>query len=476
MKQLSPQDAQFLYMESEHHLTHGTIVMIFDPSTVPDSKPVRFKDIIAHIAKHVDSEPMLRHKMVRVPLELDYPYWVDDEYFDIEYHMSHSRLPEPGDWRQLCIHLSRYHTRPLDMHRPLWEMYVVEGLDNVEGMAKGSYALAIKIHHSVADGASMLRFFGAIMDSDNLGTPAVPLQDHEVELLTRPSLLTMAKRAVRNNLRSPIQMAEALRRNAPAMLSMALGAVGQDNSAALVIPKTRFNGTVSPHRMLDAEEMELAELKAIRKLVPQSTINDVVLTLCGGALRKYLSHHNELPEDSLVTTCPVNIRPGGATDSDAPGNNISAMRVPVFTNVSDSVERLAQVYEATKVTKEAQSGQSMGVLTDLTKHVPAVTQVMASRLMLMSGVASRISNLFVSNVPGPQQQLYMNGAKQRAMFGIAPLGDGLGLFVGVTSYNGILSFNVSSTREMMPDIEFFMDCLRETKDELMAATINQKGK
>jgi diacylglycerol O-acyltransferase len=140
MQQLSPQDAQFLYAETAHNLTHVTGVSIYDPSTVPGRRTVRFKDIIEHVRERLAYNPMFFRRLLRLPLELDYPYWVEDEYFDLEYHMQHGRLPEPGDWRQFCIHMARYHSRPLDMNRPPWEMFVVEGLDNVEGLAPGCYA------------------------------------------------------------------------------------------------------------------------------------------------------------------------------------------------------------------------------------------------------------------------------------------------------------------------------------------------
>ncbi|MGB5512106.1 MAG: wax ester/triacylglycerol synthase domain-containing protein, partial [Woeseiaceae bacterium] len=175
MDQLNPQDAQFLYLESDDNLTHLTSISIFDQSTVPGDGIVHFKDILEHVESRLHMSPLFRRRLVHVPLELDFPYWVDDESFDLEYHVHHSRLPEPSDWRQFCIHMARYHSRPLDMKRPLWDMYVVEGLDNIDWLPKGSYALATKIHHAAVDGKAIMDFFGAMADIDNKGTPAVPL-------------------------------------------------------------------------------------------------------------------------------------------------------------------------------------------------------------------------------------------------------------------------------------------------------------
>ena len=161
MKQLSAQDAQFLYIETNKSLSQVTSVAIFDPSTAPNGE-VRFKQIIEHVRSRLYTSPIYRRRIYHVPLELDYPYWIEDEHFDIEYHIGHGRLPVPSDWRQLCIHLARFHTRPLDMQRAPWEMYVIEGIDNAEdmGIPKGSYAIATKIHHAAADGMAMVEFFG----------------------------------------------------------------------------------------------------------------------------------------------------------------------------------------------------------------------------------------------------------------------------------------------------------------------------
>jgi WS/DGAT/MGAT family acyltransferase len=469
MNQLSPQDAQFLYMESGNNLTHVTSVTIYDPGTVPGGRTVRFKDIITHVEQRLEKSPLIKRRLVRVPLELDYPYWVDDEYFDLEYHLRHGRLPEPGDWRQFCIHIARYHSRPLDMHRPLWEMFVIEGLDNIEGLPPGSYAIATKIHHAAVDGASMMRFFAALADKDTRGTPAIPLSTEQPGPSLRPGALEMARRAASNTLRSPIGISDAVMRAAPGIYLAAKTALKSRREEKHPVPETRFNAPVSPQKMFDATVFELDELKAVRPAVPGCTINDVVLAICGGALRSYLQHHGELPADPLVAWVPVNARAGGAAETEAPGNNISAMTTPIFTDIADPLERLRAIMTATRESKEARSGVSARLMTDLTRHIPAATQVMASRLILQTGLAASTCNLFVSNVPGPQEPQYMNGARVWGSFGLAPLSDGMGLFIATPSYDGKISFNVTSTREILPDIRFFVECLEQSLAELVAA-------
>jgi len=476
MDQLSGQDAQFLYMESDDNLTHITSISVFDPSTVPGKKTVRFKDILDHVSGRLHMNPVFRRRLVRVPLELDFPYWVDDQHFDLEYHVRHERLPKPGDWRQFCIHMARYHSRPLDMSRPLWEMYVVEGLGNIEGLQKGCYAIATKIHHAAADGKSLASFFSAMADIDNKGTPAVPLNSAKLARSPMPSLLDMGVRAAWHTVRSPVGMIDAVMRATPSLYQMAQDALRIQKKQRYVVPETRFNGTVSPSKMFDAIQVPLSDLKAIRPLVDGSTINDVILAVCGGGLRKYLLHHDELPEDSLVAWVPINARQGGKSDDGGAGNNVTSMTAPIYTDIEDPLERLQLIMAATQKSKAAKAGLSARVMTDLSKHVPAATQVLASRLVLRTGAAARMCNLFISNVPGPQVPLYMNGALQVGHFGMAPLANGMGLFIATPSYNGNVSFNVTSTREVLPDIHFFVTCLKKSLAELKRATKPAKTK
>ena len=474
--QLSGQDAQFLYMESDGNLAHITSISVFDPTTVPGKKVVRFKDIMEHVRSRLHMNPVFRRRLVHVPLELDFPYLVDDQHFDLEYHIRHGRLPEPGDWRQFCIHMARYHSRPLDMSRPLWEMYVVEGLDNIEGLPKGSYAIATKIHHAAADGASLADFFGAMADIDNKGTPAVALNSAKLTRSPMPSLLDMGVRAAWHTVRSPVGMVDAVMRSAPSLYQLAQGALRLRKEEKYDVPDTRFNTAISPGRMFGAMQTPLEDFKAIRSAVPGSTINDVILAICGGGLRRYLKHHGELPEEPLVAWVPINARPSAGINGRGSGNHVSSMTAPIYTNLEDPLERLHEVMIATQKSKAAKAGVSARVMTDLSKHVPAATQVLASRLVLRTLPSQRVCNLFISNVPGPQVPLYMNGAQQVGHYGMAPLANGMGLFIGTPSYNGTVSFNVTSTRELLPDMQFFISCLNKSLAELKRATKPTKKK
>jgi len=473
LQQVKAQDAAFLYMETKDNLTHITGFGIYDPSTAPDGH-VRFKDIIAHVQGRVHASPIFKRRLIHVPLELDYPYWADDPSFDIEHHIRHAALPKPRDWRQLCIHMARYHSQPLDMNRPPWEMYVLEGLDNVEGIPPGSFAIVTKIHHVAVDGAAAMQFFAALSDQDAHGTPSIDISSIDTPACDQPGLVKVVQRAVVNNLTSPVRMAGTVARSAPMIAGLLKKAISSDDNKENEIPDTRFNRDVSPHKMFDAASFKLADFKKIRTLVPGATINDVVLAICAGGLRRYLKSHDELPTEPLVAWVPINARPKGSA-SDASGNNITAMTAAIHTDIADPVKRLAAIRATTESSKEAKSGVSARVMTDLSRHVPSATQMLAARLINRVGTGSRRAcNLFVSNVPGPQVPVYFAGAKQVSNYGLAPLNNGMGLFISTPSYNGQMTFGVTSTREIMPDIAYFISCLEESFGELSNAVSNVK--
>jgi len=472
MQQLSAQDAQFLYMETNKSLSQVTSVAIFDPSTAPEGG-VRFKQIIEHVRSRLHTSPIYRRRIYHVPLELDYPYWIDDEHFDIEYHIRHGRLPHPADWRQLCIHLARFHSRPIDMQRAPWEMYVIEGIDNVPDIPKGSYAIATKIHHAAADGMAIVNFFGGLMDIDHKGTPVMqPKQRVTSARYEKPSPLQMSARGMINTLRSPMKVADTLFRYAPSIVqSVKKQVTERQMEAKQSVPSTRFNLETSPHRVFDSTTFALKDFKPLRGIVPGSTINDIVLAICSGALRRYLGKHKELPAESLRAFVPVNVRApkGSLKETEQPGNNISTMSPLLHTNIQDPVARLTAIHAETKEQKAARRGISARLMTDVTRHIPASTQLLAARLMMRSEMASRMTNVCISNVPGPQVPVYMNGAKAVKQMGLGPLSDRMGLFIAVSSYAGDISFSATSCRRTMPDIEFFIECLRESFTELIAA-------
>lgn len=466
-QQLSAQDAQFLYVQTGTTLTHVMGINICDPSTAPGGK-VRFKEIVSHIASRIDTSPVFKRKLYRLPFDFDHPYWVEDDKFELEAHITHARLPEPGDWRQFCIQVARHFSRPMDMNRPLWDLYVLEGLDRIPGVAPGSYATLTRVHHSAIDGASGSHMFVALSDSDANCTPAIVVKPGGFELGKAPNPAELVARAVSANFTSPVKFMNTLMKMSPALVGAAqksLSDAGKDKSG---VPQTRFNAPITIHKMFDATEFAISDLSKIRKLVDGTTLNDVVLAICSGALRKYLTHHKELPKKTLVAVAPVNLRTRKGQE-ETPGNNISAMSVELATHIADPAKRLAAIRDFTSRAKEAKAGISARVMTDLTKHIPGATMAGVARLLSSPRFAPKAANVFISNVPGPQFPLFMTGAKITHQFAMAPLAHNMGLFIATPSYDGRITFNITSERNIMPDIAFFRECIDAAFRELAEA-------
>ncbi len=446
---------------------HIGSVAIYDQSSV-EGGLVTFKSILAMMEERLGMARSFTERLVHVPMKVDYPYWVSDPDFDLEYHVRHIALPKPGDWRQLWIQVARLVSRPLDLSRPLWEFTVVEGLDNLEGIPTGSYAIVSKIHHCAVDGVSGQEITAAIHD---LEPDAPPVDRPLVHTDIEPSRIELLGRAAANSIRQPLRVPSLIRETLPA-IGRLVNTASQDNinlpAVPGRVPVTRFNQKVSPNRVISGSRFDLDEIKTIKNSVPGATINDAVLTICAGGIRRYLQHHGELPEESLTAMAPISVR-SDSERADA-GNLVSAMVVRLRTDIADDTERLSAIRDATKESKELTNAVGARLMTDYTEFIPAATAALASRLAtrLAANATRPTMNCVISNVPGPQVPLYAASARLVDMYGFGPLVDGLALFIPVLSYCGGITIGVTSCREIMPDPERFMDALNETFEELKA--------
>ncbi|MDJ0848529.1 MAG: wax ester/triacylglycerol synthase family O-acyltransferase [Myxococcota bacterium] len=466
MQQLSGMDASFLYFEQPNAPMHIGSFAIYDQSTAPGGK-VTFKGILGNVERRLHLARCFRQKVVGVPLDFDHPYWIEDADFDLEFHIRHIALPKPGDWRQLCIQVARLHSRPLDLSKPLWEMYVIEGLDNVDGVPAGSFAVLTKIHHAAIDGVSGAEMTAAIHDLEPDAVPELPKRPWVAE--RDPSFLELAIRTWANNIRQPFRFVRVMRRTLPSIARVMRG--NEDElEPAEEVPRTRFNGVVSPHRVVEGRNFSLQDIRDIRKRVPGATVNDVVLTICAGALRRYLEHHRELPRESLVAMAPINVR--SEEEAGTAGNRVSAMSVTLYTNVADPIERLEQVRQGTKRSKATAEAIGARTMTDISQVMPGSLSGLAARLYSRLGLANRVRpflNTVITNVPGPQIPLYFTGAQMVALHGMGPVMDGMGLIHPVFSCSGRISIAATACRKQMPDPGFYADCLQASFDELYTA-------
>ena len=466
MRQLRGEDARFVYAETGHANSNITLLSIYDPSTAPEGR-VRFKGLLKHIESRLHLSPIFRQKLLRVPLELDYPYWIEDEGFDLEYHVRHIALPRPGDWRQFCIQASRIHARPLDMSRPLWELYLVEGLDAFLDLPKDSFGILAKIHHAAIDVRGGAEITTLLHDTTPVPPPPEPPEPWFPE--SPPGSIALLGRAALHNIVQPLMFAAPLTRALKNLAPAVLGSLSDLWLHPERLPLTRFNSEVSPHRVFESRRFLIDEFKLIRELVPGATINDAVLAVCGGALRRYLTSHDELPEPSLVSVAPVSIRHAdGATTGH---HGLSLMRVPLGTELEDPVRRLRSIQRHTAADVDIEQAVGAKELTDITKHAPAATLALSARLLAGSalGVGQRapLASCTITNVPGPAIPLYLNGARMTYFSGIMPISDGMGLVFSVTSYDGKIFISPTSCREQIPDPEHFAQCIRDSFQEYL---------
>jgi WS/DGAT/MGAT family acyltransferase len=472
VKQLTAQDASFLNFETANAPMHIASLSIYDQSTAPGGR-VTLKQIMANIESRLDLGYAFRRRIKRVPFDLDYPYWIDDADFDLEFHVRHIALPKPGDWRQLCIQAARLHSRALDLSRPLWELYVIEGLDNVEGVPPGAYALLLKIHHAAVDGVSGTELIAALHDLEP--TTPVPAERPWVPE-AEPSDQELLARAGINSFLQPFRFAELQARTLPALTRASRTAIS-DGSVPPPVPRTRFNDSVSVHRVIDGIRVPLAGLRSVKSVVADATVNDAVLSVVGGALRLYLSAKEELPPEPLQAMAPISVRSEDAKAEQ--GNQVAAMTVSLGTNVEGPIDRLRAVHESTMAQKEMTNAIGARLMTDYTQFVPSAVAALAARLSTELGLANQANppyNCVVSNVPGPQVPLYMCGSRLITQFGLGPLQNGSGLIHGAFSYDGELVMTATSCRTMMPDPWFYADCLRRSYRSLVEATGFESGK
>ena len=474
MQQLTGLDAFFLTLETAHSTGHVGGVSVLDPRGA--SEPLTLARLTELVAERLPlAPPVLRRKLLRVPFDLDQPYWVDDPDFDIEYHIRELALPRPGSAAQLTEQVARLHARPLDKSRPLWEIYLITGL------ARRQVAVYTKIHHAAIDGVSGAELLTMLLDLSPEGREipaAAPFRPAAAPNRAALSALAVARLAWRpvQTVRVAGDVARVLPALAPALGPVIGGLLGLDRGDGGVIrtaagraPGTPFNQPITPHRRVAFRSVPLADVKAVKNAFGYS-VNDVVLAMCAGALRRWLASRDALPELPLVTMIPVSVRdPAG---QGAMGNKISAMLATLPTHVADPGARLRIAHAATAIAKAQQAAIPQGLVDQITDFAPPALAARAARVVFATGVLHRLPpfNLVISNVPGPDVPVYLGGAKLVAHYPVSVLTDGLGLNITVVGYLGQLHFGLTGCRELVPDIDVLAGYLADELELLLAKT------
>jgi WS/DGAT/MGAT family acyltransferase len=450
-------DRSFLNLERDSTHMHVAGCSVFDGSAPT------YDELVNAIESRLHLVPRYRQRLAFVPLNQGRPVWVDDPHFRLQYHVRHTALPRPGGEQELKRLAGRVFSQALDRSRPLWELWLVEGL------ADGRFAVLSKTHHALVDGVSGVDIATVLFDTSAEPLPVAPPDQEWVArplpsraqlladaLLERATVPNEVVRGVKATMRGPRTVAK---RAGGAMAS--LGALAWTGLQAA--PPSSFNVRIGPHRRFTWVRADLGQFKAIKNALG-GTVNDVVLAAVAGALGKYMRLHGERTEDvGLRAMVPVSIR--ADVERGALGNRVAAMWVTLPLGPGDPVGRLREVSGAMHGVK--QSGQAVGaeILTRVSGFAPPTIMAQAARLQ----ARQRLFNLVVTNVPGPQFPLYLLGRELEAVYPMVPLAENTALGIAILSYNGQLNFGLVGDYDALADLEALADELRAAIDELAAA-------
>jgi diacylglycerol O-acyltransferase / wax synthase len=454
---LTAVDASFLAQEVENAHMHVGAVLIFE------GPPPDYEDFCDQIRSRLHLVPRYRQKLAFPPLETGRPLWVDDRTFNLQYHVRHTALPAPGSEEQLRALSARVHSQRLDRSKPLWELWLVQGLE------RNRFALISKTHHSLVDGVSGVDLATVMFDLEPVPKPA-PYEGEPWAPEPEPSAAQLAARGLKGLARTPFELTgRALAAAAHPTRSLevareAIEGVGEVAWAGLnPAPETPLNVPIGPHRRFAFVRHELADFKTVKDGLG-GTVNDVVLTVVAGALRAWLRSRGVRTEGiELRALVPVSIR--AQDEHHQLGNRIAAMRAPLPVYVEDPVARLAVVREAMDGLKDSKQAVGAEVLAGVQSFAPPTILAQASRI----NFSTRLFNLIVTNVPGPQFPLYLLGRELQDLFPIAFLPRDHALAVAIMSYNRGIDFGLLGDYDAMPDLDEFAEQLETALAELVKA-------
>lgn len=455
---LSPLDVSFLYLETPTTAMHVGGVAVFDP---PEGG-FDYDRLVALISERISLVPRYRQRVKWVPGRLANPVWVDDTDFDVTYHVRRSALPKPGDDGQLRDLVGRLMSRQLDRSRPLWEIYLVEGL------AQGRIAIITKTHHAMVDGVSAVDIGTVILDVS--ATPR-EVPDDAWSPRSEPGPFALMTRALTDLVAKPTAAVDTVRSavgdaraTAGKVVGIAGGVLSQVRTIARAAPESPLNVTIGEQRRFGMAATSLADHRRVSK-AHGGTVNDVVLATVSGALRTWLLTRGENVGPSTVVRAMVPVSIRGDADAGEAGNRVSSYFVDLPVGEGSAVMRLHQVAFAMRAHKESGAAVGADALVQLSGFAPPTIHALGARAA--SGLTRRLFNVVVTNVPGPQYPLYAAGARMLSVYPVVPLALGQAVSIGLTSYDGGVFYGLNADRDAMPDIDVLASCLEESLAELV---------
>lgn len=453
MPLMSPIDAAFLLIETRTQPMHVGGLQVFKLPV--GAKQGWLTDLYEEVIASSDVDRLFRQRPHRSVATGGVYTWALDADVDLEHHVRHSALARPGRVRELLALTSRLHGTPLDRHRPLWEVHLIEGLE------KRRFAVYTKVHHSLVDGVSALRLLERTLSEDP--------DDRETRLpwatrprQRRPDCAGGGLAALPQNL---LHNARELLELGPGLARIAGRSLTDDKTQRTgIAPRTILNVPITGSRRYAAQGWPMERIRAVARAA-DATVNDVVLAMCGGALREYLRSLGALPEAPLVAMTPVSMR--GSDASESSGNAVGAIRCDLATNVTDPIERLATIQASIGMGKAALARSTQLQATALSAMV--MGPLVASSVNGLRSIAPPPFNIIISNVPGPTKPLYLRGAELQGLYPLSIPFNGQALNITVTSYNGSLDFGLTGCRKSVPHLQRLLGYLDNALNEMVAA-------
>ncbi len=459
VKKVSGMDATFLYGETENSPMHiGSVVII--------KGALQFSDFKKLILSKLHVWPKFRQRLMFAPLSIDHPFWVDDPDFNINIHLNHVALPQDRDWKQLRKMASKIFSKPLDQNKPLWEFTFVEDLDNLSQVESGSVAVISKIHHVAIDGMAGAGIMASLFDLSPDPSPIKEPKPWKPKPL--PNELSLVLKTGLGFAKNPLRLPKLIKESLEATVKAGFVTRVQHldlPTAPFTAPHTPLNGIIAAERKWNTSIISLDRVKALKNKMG-TTLNDILLTICAGALRRYLMEKKMLPKKPLVAMVPVSTR---SANDDKSSNQLNAMLIQLATHVEDPIERLEKIYSNTIQGKTYQGAVGAKTLSNLAEAVPFGIANNAARMYTRFNLAKMhkpVFNVVITNVPGPQIPIYMHGHRVLNVMGMAPIIDGMGLIITILSMDGKISISPTSDIKSMPDLDRFSDYILDAANEL----------
>lgn len=454
MDRLTSIDASFLTQETGSSHMHVGALCVFE------GPPPTYEELLSHVQSRLHLVPRFRQRLTFPPLEAGRPLWADDHTFNLQYHLRHSALPEPGGEEELRRLVGRVFSQQLDRSKPLWELWLIQGLE------RNRFALISKTHHALVDGVAGVDIGTVLFDAEPVPREPEP-PEHGWTPAPAPSSTDHLARGVSDLVATPFRLAGRLLgaaqhpEDATRSARDALEGIGEAARAlANPAPDVPLNTEIGPHRRFVWVRSSLGDFKQVKDALG-GTVNDVVLTVVAGALRRWLRSRGVRTQGlELRALVPVSIRAGDAPG--ALGNRIAAMRGPLPTYIEDPVRRLQVVSEAMRDLKESKQALGAEVIAGFNDFAPPTLLAQSQRI----NFSTRLFNLIVTNIPGPQMPLYVLGRELQEVFPIAFLPRNHALAIAIMSYNGAVDFGLLADYDTMDDVDIVAEGIEQSIDEL----------